>query len=109
MLMSSGYTAIIDFDKVVLGSKLWRGDHKPKREYETNENRRNKRKVALFPLFRLFPFVSYSLSEDCYGLAVEVVDARRLIPRLSSIFTSTRRFCARPAAVLLLATASVLP
>jgi hypothetical protein len=42
-----------------------------------------------------------------YGLAVEEVVW--LMPRLSSIFTSTRRFCARPEGVVLSATASVFP
>ena len=45
---------------------------------------------------------------DRYGLAEGDV-VFWLMPRLSCNLTSTRRFCARPATVVLSATASVLP
>ncbi len=45
---------------------------------------------------------------SAYGLVLEVVRVC-VIPRLRSILTSTRRFWARPEAVVLSATASVLP
>ncbi len=47
------------------------------------------------------------VTRHCYGFAEEVIGW--LIPRLRSNLTSTRRFCARPAAVVLSATAAVSP
>ncbi len=44
-----------------------------------------------------------------YGRVAEEDDAGWFRPRLMIIFTSTRRFCWRPAAVVLSATDSVLP
>jgi hypothetical protein len=57
----------------------------------------------------LIPLQSHCAAPGAYGRGMDIICAGRLIPRLMMSLTSTRRFCARPEAVVLSATASVFP